>query len=178
MHLNVSRLDDKKLYRRDTAYRSYGRKDTTRAAYIFHPGSSWRKYCYCPILFAFYGVDAFFPDRATEDKMHICRPVICRVTDMLPLPHLMHSKNAQHTILHLNIKPRTNPQVWTSNSAPRFSAFHNFLLLLSFSPIKQSFQLASKRCAALGWGPSKPPVCRQVFRHRESVLFFKDLAHK
>lgn len=143
--------------------------------------TSWvliKKILLLPNIICFLWCWCFFPDRATGDKMHVCKPVICRVTDMLPLPHLMHGKNAQHTILHLNIKPRTNPQVWTSNSAPRFSAFHNFLLLLSFSPIKQSFQLASKRCAALSWGPSKPPVCRQVFRHRESVLFFKDLAHK
>lgn len=33
-----------------------------------------------------------------------------------------------------------------------------------------SFRLASKLCAALGWGPSKPPVCRQVSAQRKLLV--------
>ncbi|KAA8591532.1 hypothetical protein FQN60_016906 [Etheostoma spectabile] len=84
---------------------------------------------------------------------------------MVPRTSHIFTKVKKHSTQLLNYTT-TNQQIENSNSARCFSAVFFCITFpsssLSFSPIKQSFQLASKLFADLSWGPSKPPVCRQV----------------
>lgn len=113
----------------------------------------------------------FPPDSVSEIKKHICRATNCSVTVLNDCT----SERDKHW-LQLFIRP---PQKLTTNASAEDKQQHmddpllsiTFLsCLLSFIPMKQSFQLASKLCAALGWGPSKPPVCRQVSAQRKRLV--------
>lgn len=90
-------------------------------------------------------------------QIHDNRPTNCSVTVLTDLlPKTSHIFATQPAINHQTTRKLTT----ALDISLLFITFPSSSL--SFSPIKQSFQLASKLCAELGWGPSKPPVCRQV----------------